>query len=109
MIRFCLTLDLKDDPTLIEHYISHHKKVWPEVVESLRVSGILTMEIYQVHTRLFMMLEVNDDFSFEKKSQADKLNSNVQEWEKLMDTYQQRLPFAKPDEKWVLMEKIFKV
>lgn len=67
------------------------------------------MEIYQVHTRLFMIMEVNDDFSFEKKNQADRSNPKVQEWEKLMDTYQQRLPFAKQGEKWVLMEKIFEL
>ncbi len=109
MKRFCLALDLKDDPMLIEHYISHHKNVWPEVLESIRMSGIIKMEIYQVHARLFMVMEVTEDFSFGKKDQADRSNPKVQEWEELMDTYQQRLPFAKSGEKWVLMEKIFEL
>jgi L-rhamnose mutarotase len=109
MKRFCLALNLKDDPLLIEKYISHHKNVWPEILESIRVSGIIMMEIYQVHTRLFMIMEVNDDFSFTKKNQADQLNPKVGEWEELLDTYQQRLPFAKGNEKWVLMDKIFEL
>jgi L-rhamnose mutarotase len=31
----------------------------------------------------------------------------VQEWEDLMDRFQQRLPFAQPGEKWVLLHTIF--
>ena len=109
MIRYVLTLDLKDDPALLEQYKAHHKRVWPEVRESIVGSGIQTMEIYQVHTRLCMIMEVNDEFSFEKKNEADQANPRIQEWEQLMETYQQRLPFAAPDEKWVLMEKIFEL
>jgi L-rhamnose mutarotase len=35
------------------------------------------------------------------------LPPRVQEWEDLMATYQQALPFAKPGEKWVRMDRIF--
>jgi len=67
------------------------------------------MEIYQVHTRLFMMMEVNNNFSFEAKRELDAENNTVQQWEQLMDKFQQKLPFAKNEEKWVLMDKIFKL
>ncbi len=107
MKRFGLALDLKDDPHLIEEYIRHHKNVWPEVVKSIRDSGIRNMEIYQAGTRLFMLIEADDYFSFEQKEEMDRRNGKVQEWEQLMDRYQQRLPFAKSGEKWVLMNKIF--
>lgn len=106
-MRYTLTLDLKDKPELIAQYISHHQNVWPEVLESITTSGIQQMEIYHVHTRLFMIMEVSENFSFQKKAQSDETNPKVVEWEKLMDAYQSRLPFAKKDEKWVLMEKIF--
>lgn len=56
-----------------------------------------------------MIIETSDDFSFEKKAQMDASNLKVQEWEELMDTYQQRLPFSKDGEKWVLMERFFKL
>ena len=109
MKRFCLTLDLKNDPFLIGQYISHHQNVWPEIKESIIISGILSMEIYHVETRLFMIMEVDDHFSFESKQHADLSNEKVQEWERLMDQYQERLPFAQPNEKWVLMQKIFEL
>ena len=65
------------------------------------------MEIYRAGNRLFMIMEVAETFRFEEKATADAANEKVQEWEKLMWQFQQPLPFAKPGEKWVLMEKIF--
>lgn len=67
------------------------------------------MEIYRFDTRLFMIMEVNDHFSFEKKQQADRDNEKVQAWEELMWTYQERVPGASKGEKWVLMNQIFEL
>ena len=107
--RYCLTLDLKNDPALIAEYKRYHENVWPEIVESLRGSGIVGMEIYLLGTRMFMIMEVNDDFSFEAKARADKSNPRVQEWEQLMWNFQQALPESNPEEKWQLMERVFKM
>jgi L-rhamnose mutarotase len=105
--RYCLTLDLKSDPQLIAEYKKHHHEVWPEITESIRDTGIQEMEIYLLGTRLFMIIEVKDGFSFEAKALADRANSKVQDWETLMWKLQQPLPQAQPGEKWLLMEKIF--
>jgi len=107
--RFCLTLDLKDDPELIAEYRRYHEQVWPEISESIQQSGILDMEIYLLGTRLFMIMEVNENFSFEAKSEADRQNPKVQEWENLMWRFQKALPRSKPGEKWIRMERIFKL
>jgi L-rhamnose mutarotase len=107
MNRYCLTLDLKDDPRLIGEYEDHHQSIWPEIRESIIDSGIINMEIYRLRTRLFMIMETNNSFSFDKKNQLDAGNARVQEWEKLMWKYQQPLPLAKQGEKWMLMTKIF--
>lgn len=109
MKKFALALDLKNDPYLISEYIQYHQLVWPEIKQSIEESGIQNMEIYQVETRLFMIMETTESFSFEKKNEMDQHNPKVQEWEALMDQYQERLPFAKPTEKWVLMNKIFEL
>ena len=109
MKRHCLALDLKDDPELIQAYEEHHAKVWPEILKSITDSGIETMQIYRAGNRLFMIMEVNEHFSFEAKGQADLHNPKVQEWEKLMWKFQQSLLEAKPGEKWLLMERIFKL
>jgi L-rhamnose mutarotase len=100
---------LKNDPKLISEYEAHHRAVWPEIMKSIQSAGIESMEIYRVQNRLFMIMDVNDQFSFEKKGKADAANEKVQEWEQLMWKYQQALPGAKRGEKWMLMEKIFQL
>ena len=107
MKRYALALDLKNDPALITAYEEWHRKVWPEILQSIRESGIENMEIYRTGNRLFMIMETADDFSFEAKAEADDHNSKVQEWETLMWKYQEPLPWAQPGQKWVLMDKIF--
>jgi L-rhamnose mutarotase len=67
------------------------------------------MEIYLLGTRMFMIMEVNERFSFEAKAQADRQNPRVQEWEELMWRFQQSLPEAKPGEKWLRMDRIFRL
>jgi L-rhamnose mutarotase len=107
--RFCLALDLKDDPALIAEYKKYHEKIWPEITESLKDSGIEDLEIYLLDKRMFMIMEVNESFSFEKKAKADQQNPRVQAWEQLMWKFQQALAEAKPGEKWLRMERIFKL
>jgi L-rhamnose mutarotase len=107
--RFCFALDLKNDSSLIRQYEEYHRSVWPEILTSIRVAGIESMQIYRIENRLFMIMEVNEEFSFESKSASDAANPKVQEWEQLMWKFQQALPWAKPGEKWMLMEKIFQL
>ena len=107
--RLCLTLDLKDDPKLIAEYKRYHERVWPEIIVSIKDSGIEDMEIYLLGTRMFMIMDVSDTFSFARKAKADKQNSKVQEWEELMWKFQQALPQAKKGEKWLRMERLFKL
>ncbi|PRD56149.1 L-rhamnose mutarotase [Sphingobacterium gobiense] len=109
MKRYALALDLLDDPKLIAEYDAHHRAVWPEIRASITHAGIENMEIYRFGNRLFMTMDVHDDFSFEKKNELDAANPKVQEWEALMWRYQQAIAGAKPGEKWVLMDKIFEL
>lgn len=104
-----MALDLVDDPQLIKEYEDYHREVWPEIKRSILDAGILQMEIYRFENRLFMNMEVGENFSFEKKSAMDAANEKVQEWEQLMWKYQAAIPGAKPGEKWVMMTKIFEL
>lgn len=105
--RYCFALDLQDDPEKIREYEEIHKSIWPEIKKSILDAGITVMDIYRVANRLFMIMEVTEDFSFEEKTAMDEASPIVQKWEKLMWSYQQPLPVAKPGEKWVLMHQIF--
>jgi len=105
--KYCLTLDLINDPQLIEEYEVYHNSVKPEILQSFRDAGIILMELYRWENRLFMIIEVDSSFSFERKAELDANNQIVQEWEKLMSNYQQKLPGSKGEGKWQLMKKIF--
>lgn len=107
--KYCLALDLKDDVEKIDAYIQYHQNVWPEINQSLIDAGIEHAEIYNTGNRLFMILEVNNSFTFDRKSKMDAQNPKVQEWEDLMWTFQQALPNTKKGVKWVLMDKIYQL
>jgi L-rhamnose mutarotase len=108
-MKYCLTLDLVDDPELIREYENWHTNVWPEVISNIKAAGIDKMEIYRYQNRLMMIMQVNPDYTHERKQALDLANEKVQEWEALMWKYQQAVPGAKPGEKWVMMEKIFEL
>jgi L-rhamnose mutarotase len=105
--RYCLALDLRDNPELIQQYEEHHKAVPSEIIHSIREAGILGMEIYRLQNRLFMIMETEDDFTFERKQKLDAANGEVLAWEKLMWQFQQPLPGAAPGEKWMELHKLF--
>ena len=109
MKKYCLALDLKNDPELIAEYEAHHKKVRPEIKESITSAGITNMEIYRTGNRMFMIMETTDDFDFAAKTAMDEANEKVQEWEAFTWKFQQPLPWAAPGEKWILMDKIFQL
>lgn len=109
MSRYCFALDLADDPTLIAEYEAYHRAVWPEILESITTAGITGLEIYRAGNRLFMIMDTDETFSFERKAAMDAVNPKVDEWETLMWKYQRALPGAKPGEKWVMMNKIFEL
>ena len=106
-MKYCFALDLKDDEQLISEYEDWHKAVWPVIIDSIKDSGITELKIYRVYNRLFMIMETNENFSFEQKNAMDDANVKVQEWETLMWKFQQGLPNAQPGQKWILMHKIF--
>lgn len=109
MKKYCFALDLINDPRLISEYKKYHEEIWPEITKSIQSAGIENLDIYLTGNRLFMIMEVIDSFSFEKKAIMDLENPKVQEWETLMWKFQQKLPFAKKGEKWILMDSIYQL
>jgi L-rhamnose mutarotase len=109
--KLCYACDLIDNQELIEVYKEYHSKknTWSEITKSIKDSGIIDMEIYILANRLFMIMEVDETFTPERKQEMDANNPKVQEWEKLMWKFQQAPPGAKEGEKWLPMEQIFKL
>jgi L-rhamnose mutarotase len=109
MQRFVLTLQLRPDPILLEKYVERHQAVWPEVLESLRASGILRSEIFRNGYQLIMVLDTTDDFSLERKAAMDQANPIVMRWEKEMAEFQ-AVDDADTDasKRWMVLENVFR-
>ena len=93
--RYVQTLDLKDNPDLIKQYRYYHSRqgIWPEILQGIKDSGILEMEIFLLGTRLVMIVELAADA----------------EWEDFVAQFQKAAAGAASQEKWQPMERIFHV
>lgn len=109
MKRYCQTLNLVDDPELIEKYCEAHAHVWPEIQEGIRSVGILDMQIYRLDTKLFMICDTVDDFDWEKDNARLAMLPRQAEWEAYVAQFQGSRPDAPSTEKWHLMDKIFEL
>ena len=109
--RFCLTLDLKDDPTLIEEYkrIHQYTNIWPEIPRGMKEIGILKGEIYLLGTRMFMILETEPDFQYEERMAMLSKLPRQREWEEFTWRFQNPVAVTGSGKKWMLMEKIFEL
>jgi len=106
MSRHVLTVDLRDDPEVIAAYVEHHRKVWPEVLRSLRAAGIDDMEIVLLGRRLVMIVETNGDIGAAFASHVSS-NARVTQWEALMKSMQEPPPGRATGEWWAVMQPIF--
>ena len=109
MKRYCQTLELRDEPEMIERYVEAHAHVWPEVQEGIREVGIVDMQIYRLGTRLFMIMDTVDEFDFVKDNARLATLPRQAEWEAYVAQFQGCDPDAPSTEKWRLMEKIFEL
>lgn len=108
MKRYAQTLNLKDDPAIIDRYVEHHRTVWPEVERGLRAIGIEQMLIWRLGRRLFMVMETEDAFDpvrdFARYMEGDP---RIREWQTLMESLQEPVPEAQPGEWWAEMELVY--
>lgn len=109
--RFCKTLSLKDDPQLIEDYKKVHAPgaAWPEITQGMKDIGIIDMEIYISGTHLFMIMDTVADFDHDKAMTELATKPRQSEWEAYVARFQQTSSEATADEKWQLMERIYKL
>lgn len=107
--RYVQTLDLRDDPDMIQEYRKWHSEEfhWKEIRDGIQAVGILEMEIYILGTRLVMIVDAPEDFDW--KAAMDKLATlpRQAEWEAFVAKLQGCRADARSDEKWQMMERMF--
>jgi L-rhamnose mutarotase len=107
-VRHILTVNLKDEPGVIDAYCRYHRDVWPEVQDSLRRNGVERMDIHLLGRQLVMVVEMRDGLDYRRAFQSHAASSaRVAEWERLMKSLQEPSPHAPPGEWWAAMEPVF--
>jgi L-rhamnose mutarotase len=110
MTRQLFLVHLRDDPAAIEAYREHHRRVWPEVIASLRRAGVQELEIHLLGRTAVMIVEVADGADVRRVFAAHHAaNARVAEWEQLMKSLQEPSPDAAPGEWWARMEPVFRL
>jgi L-rhamnose mutarotase len=108
MTRHVFLVHLRDDPAAIAAYREHHQRVWPEVIDSLRRSGIRSMDIHLLGRTAVMIVDVANGTDVHRSFAAHHASSpRVAEWEQLMKSLQEPSPDAAPGEWWARMEPVF--
>ena len=108
MSRYVFTVNLKDEPHVVDAYLRHHREVWPEVQASLRAAGVEQMDIYLLGRRLVMMVELRQGLDYRTAFLRHASSSpRVAEWERLMKSLQEPAAEARADEWWAAMEPVF--
>lgn len=109
--RYCKTLQLENDPQLIEEYKKLHSASasWPEITKGMKEVGILDMELYIHGTTLFMIMDTKPDFDHDKAMARLATLPRQAEWEATVAKYQKTSPNASAKEKWHLIERIYKM
>jgi L-rhamnose mutarotase len=109
--RYCKTLQLKDDPLLIQEYKKLHAmgNAWPEITQGMKDVGIIDMEIFLDGTTLFMIMDTREDFDHEKAMSTLGTLPRQAEWEETVSRYQKTNASSSAKEKWRLIERIYKL
>ncbi|MGO9482796.1 MAG: L-rhamnose mutarotase [Candidatus Kryptoniota bacterium] len=109
--RYCKTLELENDPSLIEEYKELHAmgRAWPEITQGMKEVGIIDMEIYLSGTTLFMIMDTEEDFDHERDLNILSGLPGQSEWEALVSKFQKTSASTSAREKWKLVERIFKL
>lgn len=106
MKRYIRTLELVDDPALMEAYMEAHRNVWPEITDGIKFVGISRMDIYCLGTRLVMVLEMPDEVDCQQAFARLATLPRQAEWEAFVGRFQ-RTQGGTSSEKWRDMNLFF--
>ena len=109
--RYVQTLDLSDDLDMIREYRKWHSEEfhWKEIREGIKAVGILEMEIYILGTRLVMIVDAPEGFDWTAEMNRLATLPRQAEWEAFVAKLQGCRADARSDEKWQMMERMFRL
>lgn len=108
MKRYVRTLELVDDPVLIEQYLEAHRNIWPEITAGIRSVGIDRMDLYRLGRRLVMIIETADDVDIQAAFDRLATLPRQAEWEEYVGRFQQTAGGSSA-EKWQDLDLFFEL
>ena len=106
--EIAFALDLKDEPDSIREYCDWHRNVWPEIMRGMAKYGVITQNIYLIGNRLFMVLQVEDDFDYRVDfARYLEETPRAKEWDSFMHGYQELVPWVEEGDWWAPMERVY--
>jgi L-rhamnose mutarotase len=104
---YCQTLQLADNPALLESYRKVHDEIWDEIPEGICAVGILEMKLFLFATTAVMLVVTPIDFDWDTQMAKLAVLPRQQEWEDHVSEVQQCAAGCTSDEKWKMMEQFF--
>lgn len=101
------TMALRNEPGAIERYEEFHRQVWPEVLAAMTACGFREVRIWRHERRLFLLVEVADDWDARRGGEIYATSPRTVEWETLMRTMQEPVAGSTKDDWWASMEEVF--
>ncbi|MBC7809957.1 MAG: L-rhamnose mutarotase [Burkholderiales bacterium] len=106
MRRFGQTIRLR--PEVVAEYKRIHVKIWPEIEDAIRESGIRNYSIYLKDGIMFAYMEYHGpDDEFEARMEALSNAPRMQEWWEITKAMQIPLDTRADGEWWADMEEVF--
>ena len=106
--EIAFALDLKDEPDSIREYCDWHRNVWPEIMRGMAKYGVIAQNIYLIGNRLFMVLQVEDDFDYRVDfARYLEETPRAKEWDSFMHGYQELVPWVEEGDWWAPMERVY--
>lgn len=105
MQRYGRILKLKNGAEA--EYERYHTNVWPEVLETIRKSGIRNYTIFRYKRWLFSYFELPAEIPLEDVARVTDASEACRKWEKIMHSLQEPLPESGPENWWVPMKEVF--
>lgn len=97
---------LQLNEALVDEYVEHHTKVWPEMLAALTETGWHNYSIFldRSDATLFGYFETPDLEAAQKGMESKEIN---EKWQAFMAPYFKSLDGKRPDEGFVILEPIF--
>jgi L-rhamnose mutarotase len=102
MPRYAFKLRIKAGA--IEEYEREHKRVWPEMLATLKEAGLSDYSIFRRDQDLFLCLRVDD---FDRAWKLLDSNPVNRRWQQFMSRLFEPVPDIKPGERFAMMKEVF--